>query len=338
MLKSNKIRVGISVGDPNGIGFEIILKTFQDKKIYDFFIPIVFAHPKNFIEEQKKLGILTNVCSLTNLKKPNDGHLNIVSTWNKPFSISYGIESSKAGSFAISSLKAATLALKKGLVDVLVTAPIHKKNIQSKDFKFSGHTDYLNQEFQGESLMFMITDKLKVALASDHIPLRDITSYLTSERIENKILLLEKSLKKDFGISKPKIAVLGINPHSGDHGVIGKEDDILISPLIKKLFERGKMVFGPYAADGFFGNRSYQKFDAVLAMYHDQGLIPFKTISFGEGVNFTAGLDHIRTSPDHGTAMDIAGKGKANPNSFYNAINQARLIFLKRREFKKLKQ
>ena len=151
MLKSNKIRVGISVGDPNGIGFEIILKTFQDKKIYDFFIPIVFAHPKNFIEEQKKLGILTNVCSLTNLKKPNDGQLNIVSTWNKPFSISYGIESSKAGSFAVSSLEAATLALKKGFVDVLVTAPIHKKNIQSEDFKFPGHTDYFNQEFQGES-------------------------------------------------------------------------------------------------------------------------------------------------------------------------------------------
>ncbi len=336
MLESTKIRLGISVGDPNGVGFEIILKTFQDQQIYDFFTPIVFAHPQNFIEEQKKLGISANICSLSDLQKPNGEKLNILSAWEQAFSINYGNESSQAGSFAISSLKSATQALKGGLIDVLVTAPIHKKNIQSDAFKFKGHTDYLNQELEGESLMFMITDKLKVALASEHIPLREITSYLTPEIIEKKILILEQSLIQDFGIKKPKIAVLGINPHAGDHGVIGKEDDMFLRPIIQKQFNKGKMIFGPFAADGFFGNKTYHEFDAVLAMYHDQGLIPFKTITFGEGVNFTAGLNHIRTSPDHGTAMDIAGKGEANPNSFYNAMNQARLIFLKRREFKQL--
>lgn len=336
MRELTKIRVGISVGDPNGIGFEIILKTFQDKRIYDFFVPIVFAHPQNFIDEQKKLGIATSIFSLGDLEMPNEGQLNIVSTWETPFSVVYGQESSEAGSFAVSSLKAATQALKNDTIDVLVTAPIHKKNVQSEFFKFPGHTDYLTEELEGESLMFMITDNLKVALVSDHIPLRDITSYLTPERIEKKILLVEQSLIKDFGIPKPKIAVLGINPHIGDHGVIGQEDDTILRPLIQKQFNKGIMIFGPFAADGFFGNKSYNQFDAVLAMYHDQGLIPFKTLSFGEGVNFTAGLSHIRTSPDHGTAMDIAGKGKANHNSFYNSINQARTIFLKRRAFKQL--
>ena len=337
MLESTKIRVGISVGDPNGIGFEIILKTFQDEQIYDFFIPIVFAHPQNLIDEQKNLGISTNISSLKDLNKPNEGQLNIMSAWEQAFSVKYGHESSDAGSFAIRSLKSATQALKKGAIDILVTAPIHKKNIQSEAFKFPGHTDYLNQELEGESLMFMITDKLKVALASDHIPISEITSYLTSEIIEKKIFLLEQSLIQDFGIKKPKIAVLGINPHTGDHGVIGQEDDMLLRPLIQKQFNEGKMIFGPFAADGFFGNKTYDEYDAVLAMYHDQGMIPFKTLSFGEGVNFTAGLNHIRTSPDHGTAMSIAGKGEANPSSFYKAMNQARLIFLKRREFKKLK-
>ena len=337
MLELTKIRVGISAGDPNGIGFEIILKTFQDEQIYDFFIPIVFAHPQNLIDEQKNLGISVNICSLKDLNKPNEGQLNIISCWQEAFSVKYGYECSEAGSFAISSLKSATQALKNGAIDILVTAPIHKKNIQSETFKFPGHTDYLNQELEGESLMFMITDKLKVALASDHIPLSAITTYLTLETIEKKIFLLEQSLIQDFGIKKPKIAVLGINPHTGDNGVIGQEDDTLLRPLIQKQINEGKMIFGPFAADGFFGNKTYREYDAILAMYHDQGMIPFKTLSFGEGVNFTAGLNYIRTSPDHGTAMSIAGKGEANPSSFYNAMNQARSIFLKRRKFKKLK-
>ena len=334
MGESNKIKVGISVGDPNGIGFEIILKSFQDKRIYDFFTPIAFAHDKNFIEERKKLGLTTSIFVLKKLKKPNKNQLNVVNVWKQIFPVVYGQESKEAGAHAISSLEAATQALKAGEVDVLLTAPIHKNSIQSKEFNFPGHTDYLNQTLEGESLMFMISDYLRVALASDHIPLGEITSFLTNDRIEKKISLLQESLKKDFGISRPKIAVLGINPHAGDHGVIGKDDDLLLRPLIQKKVNEGGSVFGPFAADGFFGNQSYRNYDAVLAMYHDQGLIPFKTISFGKGVNFTAGLNGVRTSPDHGTALDIAGKGIADASSFNEALFAARKIYLQRKEFK----
>ncbi|MDG1711508.1 MAG: 4-hydroxythreonine-4-phosphate dehydrogenase PdxA [Flavobacteriaceae bacterium] len=332
MSEIPKIRIGISVGDPNGIGFEIILKTFSDKRIFDFFTPVVFAHHKNLIEERKKLGITVSVFSLSNIKNPNNGQLNVVNIWDAPFPIVYGKEQAEAGLHAITSLETATLALKNGDVDVLVTAPIHKKSIQSKVFKFPGHTDYLNAQLEGQSLMFMVTDQLKVALMSDHIPLKDVVGYLNEDKINTKIALLEKSLIQDFGIKRPKIAVLGINPHTGDNGVIGEEDDTLLTPVIKKWNEKGSLVFGPYPADGFFGNQSYSKFDAVLATYHDQGLIPFKTLSFGQGVNFTAGLSHVRTSPDHGTAFDIAGKGVADPSSFSEAVYRAREIFLKRNE------
>ena len=332
MSEIPKIRVGISVGDPNGIGFEIILKTFSDKRIFDFFTPVVFAHHKNFIEERKKLGITVSVFSLSNIKNPNKGQLNVVNVWDAPFPIVYGKEQAEAGLRAITSLEAATLALKNRDVDVLVTAPIHKKSIQSEAFKFPGHTDYLNAQLEGQSLMFMVTDQLKVALMSDHIPLKDVVGYLNEDKINTKIALLEKSLIQDFGIQRPKIAVLGINPHTGDNGVIGEEDDTLLTPVIKKWNEKGSLVFGPYPADGFFGNQSYSKFDAVLAIYHDQGLIPFKTLSFGQGVNFTAGLSHVRTSPDHGTAFDLAGKGVADPSSFSEAVYRAREIFLKRNE------
>ena len=332
MSEIPKIRVGISVGDPNGIGIEIILKTFSDKRIFDFFTPVVFAHHKNFIEERKKLGITVSVFSLSNIKNPNKGQLNVVNVWRAPFPIVYGKEQAEAGLHAITSLETATLALKNGDVDVLVTAPIHKKSIQSKVFKFPGHTDYLNTQLEGRSLMFMVTDQLKVALMSDHIPLKDVVGYLNEDKINIKIALLEKTLIQDFGIQRPKIAVLGINPHTGDNGVIGEEDDTLLTPVIKKWNEKGSLVFGPYPADGFFGNQSYSKFDAVLATYHDQGLIPFKTLSFGQGVNFTAGLSHVRTSPDHGTAFDLAGKGVADPSSFSEAVYRAREIFLKRNE------
>jgi len=332
MSEIPKIRVGISVGDPNGIGFEIILKTFSDKRIFDFFTPVVFAHHKNFIEERKKLGITVSVFSLSNIKNPNKGQLNVVNVWDAPFPIVYGKEQAEAGLRAITSLEAATSCLKNRDVDVLVTAPIHKKSIQSEAFKFPGHTDYLNAQLEGQSLMFMVTDQLKVALMSDHIPLKDVVGYLNEDKINTKIALLEKSLIQDFGIQRPKIAVLGINPHTGDNGVIGEEDDTLLTPVIKKWNEKGSLVFGPYPADGFFGNQSYSKFDAVLAIYHDQGLIPFKTLSFGQGVNFTAGLSHVRTSPDHGTAFDLAGKGVADPSSFSEAVYRAREIFNKRNE------
>jgi 4-hydroxythreonine-4-phosphate dehydrogenase len=230
----------------------------------------------------------------------------------------------------------ATKALKESKIDVLVTAPINKYNIQADDFKFPGHTDYLNQELSGDALMFMVQDNLRVGLLTDHIPVNDVAKHLSEELITQKIETIKQSLIQDFSINKPKIAVLGLNPHAGDGGVIGKEDDTLLKPVIKKLFDKGTLVFGPYPADGFFGNSQYEKFDAVIAAYHDQGLIPFKTLSFGNGVNYTAGLDKIRTSPDHGTAYDIAGKGIANHNSFKEAVFLAIDVYNSRNEYLKI--
>lgn len=330
-----KISVGISTGDPNGIGIEIILKAFEDKRLFSFITPVVFAHTQSLAEEAKRLGFTTDFFTLNNINSPKQGRINVVDTWTKPFSFHHGKLDTAAGEAALSSLQAATLALKKAQVKALVTAPIHKKNIQNPSFNFPGHTDYLSKELEGESLMFMVTEGLKIALVTDHVPLREITQKLSKERITKKIEMLSKSLTQDFGIQRPKIAVLAINPHAGDEGVIGTEDDTLLRPLLKSLFEKGEMVFGPFAADGFFGSQSYTKYDAVLAMYHDQGLIPFKTLSFGKGVNFTAGLTQVRTSPDHGTAFDIAGQGIADASSFKEALFTARSIYLKRKDFEK---
>jgi 4-hydroxythreonine-4-phosphate dehydrogenase len=261
------------------------------------------------------------------------GKINVFNVWKEHLELNYGTNDEALGKYAIKSFVAATKALKEGKVDVLVTAPINKYNIQSDDFKFPGHTDYLNQELAGDALMFMVQDNLRVGLLTDHIPVNDVASHLTEKLITKKIETINQSLTQDFSINKPKIAVLGLNPHAGDGGVIGKEDDTLLKPVIKKLFEKGTLVFGPYPADGFFGNSQYEKFDAVIAAYHDQGLIPFKTLSFGNGVNYTAGLDKIRTSPDHGTAYDIAGKGIANHNSFKEAVFLAIDIYNSRNEY-----
>jgi len=216
---------------------------------------------------------------------------------------------------------------------VLVTAPINKSNIQADDFKFPGHTDYLNQELEGNSLMFMVADDLRVGLLTDHVAVKDVSSHITEELITKKLTTINKSLQVDFGIRKPKIAVLGINPHVGDNGVIGNEDDEVLKPALKKLNDKGLLTYGPYAADSFFGSDNYKKFDAVIAAYHDQGLIPFKTLSFGKGVNYTAGLSHVRTSPDHGTAYEIAGKGEADASSFTEAVFTAIAIHRKRNEY-----
>ena len=231
---------------------------------------------------------------------------------------------------------AATKALKEGDVDVLVTAPISKSNIQSEEFSFPGHTDYLNQELEGNALMLMIQDNLRVGLLTDHVPINEVAKHLTEDLIRTKIKTINQSLIQDFGIRKPKIAILGLNPHSGDNGVIGQEEDKIIKPTIKKIFDEGILLFGPFPADSFFGSNQYEKYDAVIATYHDQGLIPFKTLSFGKGVNYTAGLDKIRTSPDHGTAFEIAGKGVANHNSFSEAIYASIDIFKTRNEYKEL--
>lgn len=260
-----------------------------------------------------------------------------MSCWKESPTITFGQVTEEGGKYAFISLKKATEALKAGEIDVLVTAPINKNNIQSEEFNFPGHTDYLAKELEGTSLMFMISEDLKVGLLTDHVPLKDVSAQITESLIIQKVSLMNESLKKDFRLQRPKIAVLGINPHCGDKGVIGFEDDEIIRPALKKLyFDENILVFGPFSADSFFGTQNYRNYDAVIAPYHDQGLIPFKTLSFGSGVNYTAGLSKVRTSPDHGTAYEIAGKGIADPESFRHAIFQAIDIFRNRAEYESL--
>jgi 4-hydroxythreonine-4-phosphate dehydrogenase len=331
--KAENIIVGISIGDLNGIGSEVVLKTFEDSRMLEFCTPVIFANVKIISAIKKTFESTAAIHGIDTLEQIVIGKINVLNVWREHLELNYGTTDDALGKYAIKSFVSATKALKEGKVDVLVTAPINKYNIQSDDFKFPGHTDYLNQELAGDALMFMVQDNLRVGLLTDHIPVNDVAAHLTEQLIIQKIATINKSLTQDFSINKPKIAVLGLNPHAGDGGVIGKEDDALLKPVIKKLFEKGTLVFGPYPADGFFGNSQYEKFDAVIAAYHDQGLIPFKTLSFGNGVNYTAGLDKIRTSPDHGTAYDIAGKGIANHNSFKEAVFLAIDIYNSRNEY-----
>lgn len=331
--KAENIIVGISIGDLNGIGSEVVLKTFEDSRMLEFCTPVIFANVKIISAVKKTFESTAAIHGIDTLEQIVAGKINVLNVWKEHLELNYGTNDDALGKYAIKSFVAATIALKEGKVDVLVTAPINKYNIQSDEFKFPGHTDYLNQELSGDALMFMVQDNLRVGLLTDHIPVNEVASHLTEQLITKKIETIKQSLTQDFSINKPKIAVLGLNPHAGDGGVIGKEDDALLKPVIKKLFEKGTLVFGPYPADGFFGNSQYEKFDAVIAAYHDQGLIPFKTLSFGNGVNYTAGLDKIRTSPDHGTAFDIAGKGIANHNSFKEAVFLAIDIYNSRNEY-----
>ncbi|WP_411029252.1 4-hydroxythreonine-4-phosphate dehydrogenase PdxA [Spongiimicrobium sp. 3-5] len=336
MQESRKIKLGISIGDLNGIGCEVVLKTFEDIRMLDFCTPVIFASNKTISFQKKELGIPINYHGIQEASKAVDGKLNVVNVWKEIPQIIFGQATEEAGKYAIISLKAAVKALKEDEIDVLVTAPINKNNIHSDSFKFPGHTDYLAQELPGDSLMFMVADTLRVGLLTDHVPVKDVSEAITPELIRKKIDIIEKSLKMDFGIRKPKIALLGINPHSGDNGIIGKEDDEVLKPVLKASSAAGQMVFGPYSADSFFGSDTYKNFDAILAAYHDQGLIPFKTLSFGKGVNYTAGLSKVRTSPDHGTAYEIAGKGKADHSSFKEAVFAALHIYKNRLEYQEL--
>ena len=333
MKKEENIKVGISIGDLNGIGSEIILKIFEDARMLDFCTPIIFASIKtmSFVKKHYKIDI--NLNGINHINQAVIGKVNVLNCWKENVNISFGKEDKTIGEYAIKSLQKATKALKSDEIDVLVTAPINKSSIQSDTFKFPGHTDYLNQELEGKSLMFMVNGGLRVGLLTDHVPVKDVSKHITTKLIEDKINTVHDSLIKDFKINKPKIAVLGINPHTGDNGVIGNEDDKILRPALKKIKEKGKLVFGPYAADSFFGSNNYQNFDAIIASYHDQGLIPFKTLSFGQGVNYTAGLNKVRTSPDHGTAFEIAGKGQADIGSFKEAIFTAIKIFNNRNEY-----
>lgn len=336
MKEKQKIKLGISIGDINGIGCEVALKTFEDPRMLEFCTPIVFASNKTISQQIKDLGIHIKFNGVRDAGQALEGKVNIVNVWKEVPKIAYGQATKEGGDFAIRSLRAAVAALKEDKIDVLVTAPINKNNIQSEDFKFPGHTDFLAQELEGESLMFMVSDSLRVGLLTDHIAVKDVAKAITPKLVRSKVAIMEKSLKMDFGIRRPKIAVLGINPHSGDNGTIGEEDDKILKPTIKELFDKGTLVYGPYSADSFFGSDTYKGFDAILAAYHDQGLIPFKTLSFGKGVNYTAGLNKVRTSPDHGTAYEIAGKGKADGNSFKEAVFTAIQVFRNREEYMEL--
>jgi 4-hydroxythreonine-4-phosphate dehydrogenase len=336
--KAENIIVGISIGDLNGIGSEVILKTFEDSRMLEFCTPVIFANVKTLSFVKKTFELTSIVHGIDRLDQIVHGKINVLNVWQENVAIQFGVNDERIGQYAIQSFVAATKALKALQVDVLVTAPINKYNIQADEFKFPGHTDYLNQELEGDALMFMVQDNLKVGLLTDHIAINEVAKHLTEELIVKKIETIKQSLIQDFSINKPKIAVLGLNPHCGDGGVIGKEEDEIVKPTLKKIVEKGTLVFGPFAADGFFGSNQYEQFDAIIATYHDQGLVPFKTLSFGNGVNYTAGLNRVRTSPDHGTAYDIAGKGKADFNSFKEAVYLAIDIFNSRIQYAEISQ
>ncbi|MEE9348562.1 MAG: 4-hydroxythreonine-4-phosphate dehydrogenase PdxA [Flavobacteriaceae bacterium] len=332
MEETDIIKVGISIGDLNGIGVEIILKTFSDIRMLEFCTPVLFGSSKVISFHKNALDINTPIHGVTDIDKLLDHKLNLYNIWKDEVSIQLGEADKEIGKYAFLSLKHAVTALKDGKIDVLVTAPINKDTIQSDDFDFKGHTEFLEANLEGESLMILMTNELRVGLITGHLPITKVAEAITPKLIEKKVAIMYQSLINDFKIRKPKIAILGLNPHCGDNGVIGDEDDAIVRPTIEKLFAKGQLIYGPYAADSFFGSESYKNFDAVLAMYHDQGLAPFKTLSFGKGVNFTAGLNRVRTSPDHGTAFEIAGQNKANESSFKEAVFQAIAIFKNRKE------
>ena len=317
--------IAISIGDPNGIGVEILLKTFQDNSLLEQCIPVVYAN-EAFIQKQQllfdtqvPLGLMEGA--------PKQGVLNIVSIWQETPKAAFGKQTAKAGVAAFESLQAAATAVQEGEADALVTAPINKAAIKSHDFPFAGHTHYLGALWGGNALMLLAHDALRVALLTDHIPLLKVTAAVTIALVKQKTKQLSKILENDFGCQVPKIALLGLNPHAGDQGVIGNEDDAVLKPAIANLKKEGIEISGPFAADGFFGQKSYRNFDAVLSCYHDQGLVGFKTLAFGYGVNITTGLPFVRTSPDHGTAFDIAGKGVASHVSFTAAVQMACTIY-----------
>ena len=332
MTKYNNIKVGISIGDINGIGLEIVLKTFTDKRILTLCTPILYASKKTIATHKKILNINTTIQGISNSKAAIDGKINLVNVWDEDATIEIGKATEQGGKYALRSLESAVQDLKNNVIDVLVTAPINKNTIQSKDFKFPGHTEYLEANLDGESLMILMSGDLKVALLTGHIPIENVAKTITPVLITKKVKVLQDTLKQDFSINKPKIALLSINPHAGDDGVIGNDDEKVMIPTINKLQKDGFLVYGPYPADSFFGSGNYTNFDAILAAYHDQGLTPFKTLAFGKGVNYTAGLSHIRTSPDHGTAFDIAGKGKADESSFKEALYTAISIYKTRKQ------
>nr|NYE64781.1 4-hydroxythreonine-4-phosphate dehydrogenase [Mucilaginibacter sp. E4BP6] len=335
-----KLKIGISIGDVNGIGLEIIIKTLADSKIFDYCTPIVYGHTKvaSFYRRATEVNELNfNVINEASQALPK--RANMINCWNEDVKIEPGVFNKEIGKYAFLSLERATNDLLAGNIDALVTAPINKDTIQSEEFNFPGHTEYLQHRGNAaDSLMFLVSDTLRVGVVTGHIPIAKVSESITTEKILSKLRLMDASLRTDFCVRKPKIAVLGLNPHASDNGLIGNEEADTITPAIEEARSNDILAMGPYAADGFFANGTYLQFDAVLAMYHDQGLIPFKQIAFESGVNFTAGLSFVRTSPDHGTAFDIAGKNKASEISFREALFAAIHIVKHRRETAELNE
>lgn len=335
MSTVNRPVIGISCGDINGIGIELIIKTFSDNRILELCTPVIFASNKAINFYRKSIpDINFNYQSTKEYNRISPRQLNLFNCWEEDVVITPGVLNETGGKYGVLSLQTAVAALKQKHIDGLVTAPVHKKNIQSPEFSFTGHTPYLKNIFNVPDVCMMLcAGNFRVALVTEHVPVGEIAKQITKERITGKLAILHQSLQRDFGIDKPRIAVLGLNPHAGDEGLIGNEEETIIKPAIKDARNNNMLVVGPYSADAFFARRQFEKFDAVLAMYHDQGLIPFKTLAVGEGVNFTAGLPAVRTSPDHGVAFDIAGKNKADTSSFVTALYECIDIINRRHEY-----
>ncbi len=332
--QDSKPIIGITLGDINGVGPEVVMKALADNRVLNSLTPVIYGSTKTLSYYRKVLDL--NDFNYSQVK-PDSGiirkKINVVNCWEDAVEVNTGKSTEVGGKCAYLALEKAVQDLRDNRIAGVVTAPINKSNIQNEDFKFPGHTEYFSARFEvNENLMFLVSEELRVGIVTGHIPISEVAGQVTADRIKSKLKIMEKSLIKDFAIKKPKIAVLGLNPHAGDGGLLGMEDEEVIAPVVKELKEQGKLVMGPYPADGFFGSYQHKKFDGVLAMYHDQGLIPFKTIAFNKGVNYTAGLPIVRTSPDHGTAYSLAGKGEADPGSIQDAIFAAATICKNRSE------
>lgn len=340
MSEQKRPVIGISVGDLNGIGIEIIIKTFSDNRILELCTPVIFGSNRVINFYKKSIPeINLNYVSIKEISKINPKQVNIVTLWEEEIEIQPGQMTETGGKYGVQSLQAAVKALKEKTIDALVTAPLNKYTMQSSEFNFTGHTPFLKEAFRADDvLMLMIADNMKVGLLTEHLAIMDVAKNINKEQIIKKINLLKTSLIKDFGVERPRIAVLGLNPHAGDEGLVGKEEKEIIRPAILESKKNDCVVMGPYSADAFFARGNHEKFDAILAMYHDQGLIPFKSLAIGEGTNFTAGLQAIRTSPDHGTAFDIAGKNQADESSFRAAVFSAIDIFNTRNNYQELRK
>ncbi len=332
-----RVKVGISCGDPNGVGMEVVLKTFADSRLFDSITPVLYAHPE-WVKQTKKGLRLEELMyfSVSNAKDAQAKKLNLVNIDKEtPLNIEWGKADAQSGKWALKSLETAAQDLATGSIDVLVTAPINKDAVQINQSGFIGHTEYLaKMAGTDDVLMFLVADQLRVGVVTGHVPIKDVAGQITKEKIVKKVNMMHEALIKDFGVPNPRIAVLGLNPHAGDNGLLGTEEKEIIQPAVRELNEKGLSVFGPFGADGFFGAGTFHQFDAILAMYHDQGLTPFKTMAFQSGVNYTAGLPIVRTSPDHGVGYDIAGKNQADESSFRAAVFCAYDVYVQRKRFR----